>query len=131
MPKDVAAAKEAFEFGFQYSGPREPADDRECVTCNARTTKKCPTHGTGYAEGCSHCKSAKGAPCQGHWGLKAALDEYASRLTGEPAEDFQVAGAMVLDTISKHPNVSVHIRSDRDGMTKGSRSFFVEMVPRP
>lgn len=124
-------AKESFEFGFQYSGPRTATDDRKCATCSARATKECPTHGQAYSPACAHCKSAQGAECQAHWGLQAAVDEFASRLEGEAAEDFKMASAMVLNTESKHPNVTVHVRSDRDGGTKGGRAFFVELVPRP
>lgn len=131
----AADTKSDFEFGFHYSGPIDATPDMDCTTCRSQSTKKCPTHGQQYAQGCAHCASAQGAPCQGHWGMAAALDEYGTRLTAgsDSAVDFGLAKTIVLGeppTPGK-TSVTINIRSDRGGATKGARSLHLELVPRP
>jgi hypothetical protein len=59
-------------WAFHYAGPLFDEPDFSCVTCLAGKQKKCPSHGTGYAQGCAHCLAAQGGACHAHWGLDAA-----------------------------------------------------------
>lgn len=119
------------EWGFHYAGPIVATPDMGCVTCVAASTKKCPTHGTGYADGCAHCTAAKGTgPCQAHWGLKAALDFASSNegiIDADAKTDFEMAKAAVLAETTKKPNVRVTMRGSGDLASTDTREIFIEM----
>lgn len=120
------------EWGFHYAGPREPSPDMNCTTCRAGATKECPTHGRMFANGCAHCASAQGSPCQWHWGLKAALDAHHANVDGDSLADYEAAVALVLgEGAGKKKNVVVDIRGDGDLASTDHREFHVEITARP
>jgi hypothetical protein len=102
----------------------------ECTTCVAGQTKKCPTHGAGYADGCAHCTAAKGSLCQAHWGLKNALDFAGGNpeiIGPESKPDFETAKAIVLAEVTKKPNLRVTMRGSGDLESTDAREVHIEM----
>ncbi len=107
------------EASFHYHGPVTAVDNRECVTCNARSTKKCPTHG-GFQEGCAHCAATRGAPCQAHWGLKAALDAHKPNVSEDAMDAYEDASERVtkVATTSKDATIFADFRVSYDERAK-------------
>jgi hypothetical protein len=126
--------KNMFQWGFHYSGPRGAVVDMDCVTCRAKSTGKCAAHDTNFVKNCAHCQAAgEGAPCQGHWGLTAALDDYEKRLTGQQLSNFQIAKEMVLGQ-PLHPswkNVTATARGNGNLDDSNECEFVITMKAWP
>lgn len=115
-----------FGWGFHYSGPREPMQDLDCVTCLAAARKKCPTHGEAWDASCAHCAAARGKGCQSHWGLTAALEAYAKDCPAESLSDFEEARALVVtEPPANRPRVTVTMRGQGSLEATGTREFHV------
>ena len=118
------------EWGFHYAGPREKTINPKCLTCLAGLQKECPTHATNFTDSCAHCKVAKGGPCQGHWGLSAALDAYSPE-DGPSKSDYEFAKNLVLaEPASKLPNIVVTMRGDGTVAENGHRELYVRIDAR-
>jgi hypothetical protein len=92
---------------FHFHGSVAPVDHPECVTCLALRSKKCPTHGLGYAKGCAHCASAQGAACQAHWGLDAALKAHKADVNEESKGAYDDAAGKILAAVKMAPKATV------------------------
>lgn len=116
------------EWGFHYSGPREPTQDFNCATCLAKLQGKCPTHGHGFDRSCAHCKAAQGEECQSHWGLEAALEAFAPPKGA--TEDFELAAKILRDEaiVQGTTNVGVHLHGNRDVARRGFRELHIEIT---
>jgi len=106
------------EWGFNYSGPREPITDPRCTTCKAGQIQECPTHAKGFALGCAHCVAAQGGPCHGHWGLEAALK--ACPVSEDAKNDFETVRSLILSepTIQDAKIVMIVARGSRIGVVR-------------
>lgn len=118
------------EWGFTYSGPRLPGSDPRCTTCLAGMRKECPAHGSAFVSTCAHCRSAQGAPCQGHWGLEAAFDAYVARDEASK-KDFEFARSIVnAEPAGDKPNIVVTMRGDGILAADGHREIFIRIDAR-
>lgn len=121
-----------FEWGFNYSGPREARVEPGCVTCAAGTTQRCPTHGENYAKNCAHCASAQGKPCQAHWGLEAALEGHRANVEPDALADYDLAANMILaEGPSKKRNIDVRMRGHGTLADRDERELEIAVRARP
>ena len=97
-------------WSFNYEGPVNKIDNRNCVMCNAVASKECGKteiqHGTNGKTNCSSCQAARHGHCHNHCGILVALEEYTNthELNEKEKVSFEIYKKTVQQYLSSMPD---------------------------